>query len=54
MAWSKLGWLALANYLSPVVLGKDWESPEFNLLFRKPLPIPPVKQPDLYVTYHAI
>lgn len=24
---------------------KDWESPEYNLIYRVPLPIPPVKQP---------
>lgn len=26
-------------------LFKDWESPEYNLIYRNPLPIPPVKQP---------
>ena len=24
---------------------KDWESPQYNLIYRVPLPIPPVKQP---------
>jgi bilirubin oxidase len=26
-----------------------WESPEYSLLFRKPLPIPPVKQPKMII-----
>lgn len=26
---------------------KDWESPEYPLLFRSPLPIPPVLEPKL-------
>ncbi|PVI06720.1 Cupredoxin [Periconia macrospinosa] len=29
---------------------KDWESPEYPLLFRSPLPIPPVLQPKLKMT----
>jgi bilirubin oxidase len=28
---------------------KDWESPVYNLIYQKPLPIPPVKQPKLTV-----
>ena len=28
---------------------KDWESPEYNLIYRVPLPIPPVKQPKMCV-----
>lgn len=28
---------------------KDWESPEYNLIFRVPLPIPQVKEPDMCV-----
>ncbi len=49
MMWSKLGLVALAGCLYDGVLGKDWQSPEFSLLFREPLPIPPVKQPKQYV-----
>lgn len=26
---------------------KDWQSPEYPLIYRKPLPIPPVKQPKM-------
>lgn len=26
---------------------KDWQSPEYPLIFRNPLPIPPVKQPKM-------
>lgn len=46
----ELSWLALACYIYPGVMGKDWESPEFPLLFRQPLPIPPVKQPKQYAS----
>jgi hypothetical protein len=28
---------------------KDWLSPEYKFIYQKPLPIPPVKQPKLYV-----
>lgn len=27
----------------------DWESPVYNQIYRNPLPIPPVKQPKMYV-----
>jgi hypothetical protein len=27
------------------IMAKDWESPEYPLLFREALPIPPAKQP---------
>lgn len=26
---------------------KDWQSPEYPLIYRNPLPIPPVKQPKM-------
>lgn len=29
-------------------LMKDWESPEYALIYRVPLPIPPVKEPTKY------
>lgn len=29
---------------------KDWESPEYTLLYRTALPIPPVKQPKMVTT----
>ncbi|EMR67876.1 putative bilirubin oxidase protein [Eutypa lata UCREL1] len=50
MAWSKLALLVLASSLYEGILGKDDESPDFPLLFRMPLPIPPVKQPQLVIT----
>jgi hypothetical protein len=27
------------------IAAKDWESPEYPLIFRQALPIPPAKQP---------
>lgn len=47
MTWSKLALLAFASSLYEGIVGKDWESPEYSLLFRQPLPIPPVKEPQL-------
>jgi hypothetical protein len=37
-----------------VSIYKDWESPEYSLIYRVPMPIPPQKQPKLYVTPHLI
>lgn len=40
------------------VQAKDWLSPEYALIYKVPLPIPPIKQPTKYVTptllQHAI
>lgn len=33
-----------------LVARKDWLSPEYTLLYRTPLPIPPVKQPKKYIS----
>ena len=31
-------------------IAKDWLSPEYSLIYKVPLPIPPVKQPLKYVS----
>lgn len=32
-------------------IAKDWESPEYSLIYRTPLPIPPVKEPKMCVSH---